>query len=87
MWRGLIYCTDFDDNTRRRIAMDKAIADCKQKGYLINYLDRKEFKTMVQKEFTFEDYCRVKAEDSRREGLFRRGITKRKNIIKIAKKI
>ena len=49
--------------------MDKAIVDCKQKGYLINYLDREEFKTMVQKEFTFEDYCRVKAEDSRREGL------------------
>ena len=58
-----------DDNARRRIAMTKAIEDCRKKSYLLDYLDRKEFKTMVQKDFTFEDYCRVKAEDSRREGL------------------
>lgn len=57
-----------DDDIRRRTAITKAIEDCRKKGYLLSYLDREEFKTMLQKDFTFEDYCRVKAEDSRREG-------------------
>lgn len=57
-----------DDDIRRRTSITKAIEDCRKKGYLLSYLDREEFKTMLQKDFTFEDYCRVKAEDSRREG-------------------
>jgi len=38
-------------------------------GYLLEYLDREEFKVMLEKEYTMADYIESLKEDLREEGL------------------
>lgn len=58
-----------DDNVRKNKAMLMAIEDCRNMGYLIEYLDREEFKVMLEKEYTMADYIESLKEDLREEGL------------------
>lgn len=44
--------------------MNYAVKCCREKNYLNDYLDRKEFLTMAETEFTLKDYMEVIKETS-----------------------
>ena len=56
-----------DDNVRKNKAMLMAIEDCRNVGYLLDYLDRKEFKVMLEKEYTMADYIASLKEDMKKQ--------------------
>ena len=58
-----------DDNVRKNKAMLMAIEDCRNMGYLLEYLDREEFKVMLEKEYTMADYIESLKEDIRQQAL------------------
>jgi FKBP-type peptidyl-prolyl cis-trans isomerase len=43
-----------DEELGPRVAVDQAFADCRREGYLIDYVDREEFLTMVTEVWTIE---------------------------------
>jgi len=57
----------YDENKRKNKAMLMAIEDCRNMGYLIEYLDREEFKVMLEKEYTMADYIESLKEDIRQQ--------------------
>ena len=58
-----------DENKRKNKAMLLAIEDCRTIGYLLEYLDREEFKVMLEKEYTMADYIESLKEDIRQQAL------------------
>ncbi len=56
-----------DDNVRKNKAMLMAIEDCRNAGYLLDYLDREEFKVMLEKEYTMADYIASLKEDMKKQ--------------------
>lgn len=58
-----------DENKRKNKAMLMAIEDCRSMGYLLEYLDREEFKVMLEKEYTMADYIESLKEDIRQQAL------------------
>ncbi len=56
-------------NERSHIAIDLARKDCISQGIFVDYLNRKEFLTMLEKEFTMDDYITLREEEARQEGL------------------
>lgn len=49
-------------------AIDRAIGDTKRRGYLLEYLDRKEFITLMQKVLTIEEQMDLIREEERKYG-------------------
>lgn len=58
-----------DENKRKKKAMLLAIEDCRNMGYLLECLDREEFKVMLEKEYTMADYIASLKEDIRQQAL------------------
>ena len=54
---------------KEKRALQMAINDCRERGYLLEFLDRKEFMLMAQDEFTIRDFIELKEEEARKEKL------------------
>ena len=61
-----------DEKLPSQLAVDKALNDCKENGYLVEYTGREEFLSMVTKRWTveqqMEDYANWAREEGREEG-------------------
>ena len=55
-------------NEKSHIAIDLARKDCISRDIFVDYLSRKEFLTMLEKEFTMDDYIALKEEEAKQEG-------------------
>ena len=46
-----------------------AINDCKKRGYLLEFVNRKEFIVMAHEEFTLNDFIALKEREATAEGI------------------
>ncbi len=77
-------------NGRRRLtleeAIERAMSETKEKGYLKEYLERKEFLTMVKKVLTIEEEIDLIRKEEREEGKIEGKIEGRTEVARISLK-